>query len=245
MKSALFASSVVALALGTELSVAADQAGPGDDPRVVRRIVAAAEDAFQIPITFEEPAILWDGDLEDQTKRVGARRRSISPKSERMPILEPVQRGTDPGAYLNRAVSAYSTSGGRARYEVRREHGILHVVPTAARSGPGQWKATVPILDAQVVMPSGPMTGLEALDHLVEQISISTGARVVVGVIPVNVLRRLPMPESPPHVESGRAVLARLLGATGQPFRWSLLYGPEQKSFGLSITPVRRAARTR
>jgi len=135
---------------------------------------------------------------------------------------------------LNKIISDYNTTVNPGTFLVRAEEvGRFSVVGYSRSSGSGQ----ASILDHHVNLPHIEQNGLEALISLTQEISAVTGAKVVLGALPYNLLL-------PNKVDIGgtnipaRTQLMQIADSGNTPLIWDLLFDLNDNCYYLSLAPA-------
>ncbi len=203
-----------------------------------------------LPISYEDPVYVFPGDLADVTLEVrrdldrfaaGTAPRVLVPASGRVEVRYAMGEGgilEHPAAVVQALLDDHAARGNPGRFRLIQETGRFFVVPAEVRDAHGEWVAARSVLETQVTLPAQPRSGPELLAALVAAVGRAAGARVILGVAPVEPLLRA-RPAFGAAGEPARQVLVRAL-ATGEAtarrrLAWQLFYDPGLKLHVLNL----------
>jgi len=216
------------------------------DPRPVNAAIHQLQSIFGWPITYEDPPVVFAGDIEDVTARVRKDGKSADePGILRILVARShtfsftlgdrtaLKRGTRAPEELARAaimemLKSYSEStGGATQFALSDSNGIFHVVPTRGRNLSGDPEPVAPILDSVVTISPGQRTAEELISAVCSAVATQKGVRVSFPKLGNLLRQRITQIASLPN-ESARSIPSRLFAeiASPQPVSWGLLYQP-------------------
>ena len=151
-------------------SVVIEAAQPMDE---ATRILA---DRYGVPITFEEPKWLWNGDFVFGRWVVGDPPRFVLPGR-----LYPDETPSAETA-VHELVDAYNAQEKQGiRFQVQKSRLGLHVVPSQFHGADGKLAPAASVLDVPVTVPAAERMAKEHLVAICEAVSRITGVRLLVG----------------------------------------------------------------
>lgn len=219
------------------------------DGRPVAKAITMLEARYGWTITYEDPPYVYAGDIADVTDKVrrdldkypkGAAPRVLVPKGGELSFDYNVtsQAGLppDPVVVVQQLLTASARYG---KFRLEKDHGIIHVIPTAIRSISGKWGPTKSVLDTLITLPAKERTGMQTLEAVCAAISNATQMRVVVGTVPLNLFMQHKDHQGAAG-QKARQVLVQLFErmSNGKSLSWRLLYGPGTKMYVLNIHVV-------
>jgi hypothetical protein len=221
-----------------------------EDPRAVAQTVLTLIERYGYVITYEDPPLVYAGDVQDLTaerhadmsylKKPGAV-REVVPMSETLTIKLPppgsINNPQSMSALLEQVVQAHNANSHGGHLRLQQTEGVFHVVPFESKGPSGQWVSRGSLLDVSITLPESERSGAEMLDTICRAVSNATGAHVVVGHIPLNIVasyRGILVANDEP----ARSVLLRALSGTHRRLTWMLDYDAGAQRYYLSIVPV-------
>lgn len=228
-------------------------------PYPVAEAAIKLEDVYGWAITFEDPPLVYAGDLWDATSvsrkdgkragepgvlqvlapRPGTFSFSFDPPLHREPGAR-APEGLARGAILD-MLKAYSLSIGDVEaFTLTDSNGLFHITPTQRKGASGAWEKIVPLLDAKVTIPPGRRTGEELLNEICHSLASQSGVRVdlfVAGAI--NLLSHSSTQIASRPDETARSILSRFFAelAAPRPVTFHFGYMPSW-GYGLFVRVV-------
>lgn len=220
-----------------------------NDPRPVAKAIEELEARYGVVITYEDPVYEFAGDLVNVAAKVRADYDPARPHAAK-PVLIPrggelrvalpraANLGKPDAARLAEAVCAPTLKGdAAARFGVKGAGDVQHVVPLAARNAQGERAPAASPLDAVVNLPSADRTGLESLEALFALIESQTGAKVVPGTMPLNLMLNGRVRFGCEGCTAREAALEILRGLGGR-LSWQLFYDANEKYHVFNVHSV-------
>lgn len=213
-----------------------------DDPRPLAAAVLEMERRTLRAITYEDPAYIHESevrDVTDEVRRDKSGPRILIPSGGKIDLPLPAGSAEANGreALLQRWLEAHESSDLPGRFRLERNGEILHVVPAQAKGLDGAAVEQRPILDLEVTLPAGRRTAVETLEALVQALDSQVEEKVILGLVPVNLLSQAPGLESV-EGEKARVALVRLLSTVERKLSWQLFYDPGLRWWVLNLHPV-------
>lgn len=223
--------------------------------RPVMRAILQLMATYGYEITYEEPRVVYQGDLEDVTQQ----RRDLNrfppgqaPKVYR-PIGGSIQLALPDDApdqqamygVLNNLVESWRDSNqGGAHFQVEQQDGIFHVIPLEIRDVNGNWQPVQSVLATPISLPSNPRTERDMFDAIARAISANASTKVVCNLNGGFIIGlRASEGATKTYVigaqnEPADSVLARAFELVGQKMTWILTYSPTMHWYFLNIDNV-------
>jgi hypothetical protein len=196
-------------------------------------------------ITYEDPPLLFRGELDDITAEV-ARDRSAPlvrsgkgiwvPRNKALawtehttsetPSIDQVQ------AALHDLLRIHNASDAGGKLKLVREGDVLHVVPARTKLQNGQWWDVFSVMDVPLTIAPGLRNVDEQLDAIFDAIGKKLGVSIGITRRPVNAMQ---VPPSMYQLDgvTGRQQVADILKLINVPTRWSILYDPSTQSYNV------------
>jgi hypothetical protein len=219
------------------------------EPRPVAKAIVVLEARYGWIVTYEDPRYAYSDDIADVTEKVrndlhksqaGDARRVLIPKGGELSFNYYVAPQTglppDPVVVVQQLLTASSQYGS---FRLEKDHGIIHVIPTAIKGISGKLAPTKSVLDASITLAATERTGMQTLEALCAAISNTTKVQVVVGTVPLNLFMHHKDHQGVAG-QRARQVLVQLFErmSNGKNLSWQLLYGPGTKMYALNIHVV-------
>lgn len=223
------------------------------NPRPVLQASMELARRYGYVITYEDPKYAYQGDLKDVTQE----RRDLSrypfgkaPKTYELsggalaltiPNAAQVDESTMYGL-LEEAVQSWTNGGkGGGHFQVQRQDGIFHVVPTEVRDRNGDWQPTHSILDTPITFITQSRDDWQTYKAIGAAVSAVMGIKVITlingGIVLGGAADRnqyvLGAQDEPAAV-----VLMRAFNAMKRRRTWYLLYEPTLRAYVLNIEDV-------
>jgi hypothetical protein len=208
-----------------------------DDPRPVAAAVEAIQHASGQVITYEDPPIVHTSQTTPMVSGGNGDNALLMPKGGSLRFQLPASGSrADVEQSLEAMVANYNASRGAATFAVSHND-VIHVVPDKAMNDEGRLVPIVPVLDTKVTIDAKPRPAMELYGAILGAVSRASGQQVGPGIIPVNGLRTH-IVDVGANNEPARAVLARMIAATGLKMSWRLLYDPGTKDYALNMALI-------
>jgi hypothetical protein len=183
-----------------------------DDPRPVASAVEKLQKLYGRVITYEDPQWI------------------VASETLTVFLPEPGQSGEDAvRTVLQEIIVANSAARNPGEFRWFQSDGRLHVVPVANGNTDRQLPLDVPISIAEKER-----NGIEILEAICQQLSASTGKKVILGIIPVNAFAQHHGSYGASG-ETARDVLSSVLDSIGAGYSWRLLFDPGVQEYALNI----------
>ena len=215
-----------------------------DGPRPVASAAQKLEKLSGRLVTYEDPQ--WavptetvdvtefvrrdlDGTSEDTKTEVP---RVIGPRGGKLSFSVEERDGPsslNPRNVVQKILAANSAAGNSGGFRVLESNGRLHIVPAA--QGDAVHRSP---LDASITIPQEDRNGIQILEAICKQLSLTTGHVVTLGTIPLN-------PFFHHHAfygasgQNAREFLSLVLDSIGPGYSWQLFFDPGDKMYGLNI----------
>ena len=130
---------------------------------------------------------------------------------------------------MQEILAANLAAGNPGAFRVVESNGRLHIVPSA--QGDAVHRSP---LDASITIHQEDRNGIQILEAICKQLSLTTGHVVTLGTIPLN-------PFFHHHASYGasglkaREFLSSVLDSIGPGYSWQLFFDPGDKVYGLNI----------
>ena len=177
-------SAAALLLLGRTVSLA--QAPAVGSTRITSpRPLADASDLLQHlygkVVTYEEPVLVWRGELESQAGRDPNRKWGLFPKPQG--FLVPSDTSLDPNlaSALSKTLDAYHQQTSGTRFQILTSNWGLHIVPVQAHDENGDLVPTGSVLDSRVTVATEERTPEQHLLALLAAATSATGTSIVTG----------------------------------------------------------------
>jgi hypothetical protein len=207
-----------------------------DAARPLSAAVEALEKRYGWVVTYEDPALVYAGDIKDVTWSVRKNYDEGPPRFfgvvggpfDFSYTIPADARGPNEMAVLGDLLDAYHASAYPGVFGLVRTGPIVHVVPTMRKNVSGELEAQSSLLDTRISLTDADRTAYEALIAIVEAVSDAAGADVGPGVgpgmVPTNLFLTTRVRVGAKD-EPARTVLLRLLDATSTQVKlsWKLL----------------------
>lgn len=237
------------------------------DPRPLAKAAQAFELHYGIPMSYEDPAYAYDGDLIDKTdptyKISHPDVRALIPKGGsvvlRGNLSALVSSPTDAIPLLQPLLDDHVRAGNPGEFALVQSGDGVVIVPTKVRDANGILLADQSPLEVRISFPELQRTDLETLDAICGTILANSGKKVMVATTPFIGLRSSGARGSyyvtiGANNEPARSVLQRTLAGLQWPdprtqgsilkMGWRLLYDPGQKVYALNVHQVFKEAPT-
>jgi hypothetical protein len=233
-----------------------------DDPRPVAKAAEELVARYGYVITYEDPPLAYEGDLQDVTTQVrrdldrhplGKAPKIVVPRGGSLTVRLPSSASVNTqtiASVLGQLVSAHSIRNQGGRFRVVQVGDVFHVVPTEIRDRNGNWIAQSSVLDTPISLPMEDRSELEMIDAVVKAVSSAAHAKIYIsGGFGMGIS----VPDRPASYRLGadneraRDVLMRALVLLNDPKagtwrpqrqRWQMLYDSDDKTYFLDISPV-------
>jgi hypothetical protein len=230
--------------------------------RPVADAILEIERRHGIVISYEDPPLVYMGDLQDVTTEVRKDLTEFAARGEQPPPVLVPKGGNLSMAYdieraagvpinvegmLGELLQANTDAGNAGSFRVLSVPDMVHVLPVASRNVAGTVTAVEPVLDAIISLSLENVNGFEAFRAFCEAVSQATGQTVHPGTIPTNLFLNTSISLNEAQVVA-REVLLYILEQlpTTARLSWKLFYGPEGGGappdvglYALNIHPVR------
>jgi hypothetical protein len=233
-----------------------------NDPRPLMKAADLVERRYGIPISYEDPEYLYEGDIhrgnvsevaDPEYRRLHPNASFVRPVDGALNIdfSNTTKATTSVLGLLTGLASQHSNNGNPGRFRVAQLGTGIVIVPTEARSNAGVWTPSRTVLDFRIGFPTSSRSGDNTLAVFCQAVSLASGMAVVRGGGP-NELQNLAVTIGANN-EVARDVLVKILatlqwadGTTAPISRrvWRLLYSPSEHNYVLSLPGVQVEARS-
>ncbi len=222
------------------------------DPRPVAKAVLEVERRSGVAINYEDPRIVFAGDLEDITNAVvTAEQREMAVRSGRGPVQIIVPRSRVLAvpmaadatrrtpwsldaltAALTSVVASNNALSDRpASFRVTRINSALFVEPVDVRDESGARVATASVLSSPITLEQVPRTAVEALESILREASKAARVRIDVGALPMRLFASQVTIGA--NSEPANEVLMRLFRSLSRDGMASTVHHPSDLSYRL------------
>jgi hypothetical protein len=207
-----------------------------DDPRPLAAAVKELAIQHGWQITYEDPPYLHPNDVVEQSVYdPNAAPGHKVPKGGRFSakVAVPDRPDQQRGA-AEQLVRAYNASRGGNFFAVLPGDSLVHIVPRQTIGVSGTPVPTKPILDTHVTVAPRQRSAADLIEEICRNLSRLTGTEVVVGTVPINLLKGTKISLGASN-QTARSALEKLVIEMRVPLSWRLLYDPELKWYVLNI----------
>ena len=221
-------------------------------PRPVLKAVEELNAKYTYIITYEEPKILYPGDVEDVTRQRRAEAKSrgkvvMAPRvlalnsgsvEVRLPTIVHVSEAAMYNLLQGVVRSWNDSNQGGAHFEVEEDGAAFHIVPAEIRDQNGNWRSIQSILNAPISFPTALRSDSGTFKAIAYALRVVAGARVF-SIVNGGVRLGGP-PDTKQYLigakdEPGVEVLMRAFKAMGAKRTWYLNYDPTSRAYVLNI----------
>jgi hypothetical protein len=143
---------------------------------------------------------------------------------------------------LQNIVTQYNQGRGPGEFVVYQEgENQFSIVGAGIRTPNGSVVQVKPLLDQVIALPQEDVPAGTAVGLIIGALSKSSGTKVKVGTIPLNLLGQIHGPVGGTQALPAREVLKGVLQESPYPLSWQLRYDADMKSFYLNIVPATRS----
>ena len=224
-----------------------------EDPRPIDKALELLQSKYGYVVTYEDPRYAYEGDLKDVSQQMTG---SSEPRDRRIRTLVPVggavnisipttvidSRALVP--VLGQLLQSHSALQRGGHFRLLEDGGVFHVIPTEVQDRSGNWQPQSSLLDSTITVPKlTNANGGTMLNAICESLTKGSGARVVVGIVPVNMLMQH-RGDLEANSEVARTVLLRALAFSSPQLSWSLLYDAGLQIFVLNVSLIEKPGPT-
>ena len=210
--------------------------------RCLASIVYTLSKNYGLPLTYEDPPLLYRGDLIDvtsanyQSKSPGD--RMYLPRGGPLAFTYPIDitgHIYDIHAILGDLLDAYKASGYPGTFKLEEANGVFNIVPESVLDRSGRWVLVDPIMQTNISFPAqAKRTNKEVLTLLIGVLSAKAGSKIVLGTNLSNIFEEALFEEAVADMPAA-TLLERMSTRTGGHRLWLLLYEPNFRYYVLSI----------
>jgi hypothetical protein len=219
-----------------------------EDPRPIAKALELLQSKYGYVVTYEDPRYTYEGDLKDVSQQMTGsvdprhRIRTLVPVGGAVNISVPTtaidSRTLTP--VLSQLLQSHAALQKGGHFRLLEEGGVFHVIPTEVQDRSGNWQPQSSLLDSTITVPKlTNADGMTMLDAICESLTRGSGARVLVGTVPVNMLMQH-RGDLEANSEVARAVLLRALAFSSPQLSWSLLYDAGLQIFVLNVSLIEK-----
>lgn len=218
-----------------------------DGPRPLAECLDRVERTFGWIVTYEDPPYQHASETDDVTSSVRrdgkTHPRVVVPRGGAFGFsyaLPSSGAAPEPAALLEALLARYEASGNPGYFRALTEGAAFHVVPTRFVNDAGVIVEYISLLESMISLEPGERTVLEVVRSIVAAVGTETGARIVVGAAPLNILQLRVRVDS--STQRARTLLDRYLASTQRQISWRLFYDPGMKLHVLNLHGVPNTA---
>ena len=219
------------------------------DPRPMAGVADLLERRYGIPISYEDPAYMYPGDLVGRVQPNGP--AILLPKGGSVAVSIPTgaQIGAPDGvvAILQAALTSYRQAGNSGDFKLLQNDGAILVVPTSVRDLDGVTTPVQSPLDVPISFPQTVGNGVDVVAGICQAVTRASGSSVLVGSLPFQSLATQTVTLSASN-ETARNVMLRLFAALNwadsrtitpvSKLSWRLLYDAAAHKYYLNLHAV-------
>lgn len=164
-----------------------------NDPRPLAKAAEALEREYGVPISYEDPAYAFSGDVVDKTdpqyKALHPDAKVLIPRGGSISVTMPSQplnlaspSGGDPLSVIQEALSAHAAAGYPGQFKAVKTAIGYAVLPTGVRSTAGAVVAELSPFDTPISFPTIQRGVGETLKLICQTVSSASGRTLVLGV---------------------------------------------------------------
>jgi hypothetical protein len=216
------------------------------NPRPLDKAVDFLEAKYGWRMTYEDPLVLYLGDLTDtrpQPSRPGSKpsyawRWGSIDMRHVLPSLLSLQ--DDPAVLLQRAIDLYNAGRGVGEFRLLRTGDVFHVIPAKTKNVDGEMVEVASLLDTPVTFPEQEREIGQTMRAITDAVGLATS--VTLNRNPLNLGLRHDWEKVVfgASNEPARSALLRLFAMTGnEALSWSLLCAAGERRCTLNIRQIR------
>jgi hypothetical protein len=226
------------------------------DPRPLAKAGELFERRYGIPVSYEDVAYVYDGDVIDQTdpdyKKTHPNIRALIPRGGAVTIrgqagaVVPTPR--EASLVLQTALDDHARANNPGEFALLQNSDGLVIVPSSSRDANGILAPDHSPLETNISFLQVQRTALEALESICSAVTGASGKKVVVGTTPFRSLSGQMVVKVGAVNEQARSVLFRALAgiqptdprtkAPSIKLAWQLLYDPGERMYALNVHQV-------
>ena len=215
--------------------------------RPVTEIVQQISDRTGVVITYEDPPILFPGEIDDVTAEVARDpdaalvrngRGVLVPKNK---VLEWTEQTTSTVPTIGQVevslldlLRVHNATDAGGKLKLVRDGDILHVVPTRTKLENGQWWDVFSVMDVPITVAPEQRSVDDQLDAIFHAIGKKLGVFIRIVRSPVNTIQVAASMYQLDGV-TGRNAVMEVLQKTNTPTRWAILYDPSIEGYYVSF----------
>jgi len=135
-------------------------------------------------ISYEEPVLVWRGELEGALGRDESQKWGLYPKEQAFTMPLATEGQTDLSQVLDKVLNAFHEQTSSTRFQILKSAWGYHLVPRQAHDANGVLVPTTSLLDASVTVAIQERTPEEHILALADAIKHATGVAMDVSAIP-------------------------------------------------------------
>jgi hypothetical protein len=199
------------------------------DGRPLSAVISQLETRYGWTITYEDPPYESPFDVDDVTSQVARdpknfKGKVLVPRTREFDFKYPNADQSQAEAVLTALVRDYNMVN-LDRFRLLRTDKFFHVVPSVSNDKTGQPTERQSRLDVRVTIPDADRSVLETVELVVTQVRERSGAPLVAGRLPINLLSQKRL-RTGATKEPARDVLVRALTSTGRDLTWRIPCDP-------------------
>ena len=238
-------------------------------PRPLAKAAEALEGRYGIPVSYEDPAYVYDGDIVDFTdpaykishpgiRALGVKSGSVVLRGN---LSASVRSPADAISLFQSLLDDHVRAGNPGEFALVQSGDGVVIVPTKVRDANGILSPDQSPLEVRISFPEQERTANEAMDAICGAILANSGKKVVLGMDPFGGIRST-------DPRGARATYYVTIGATNEPARsvlqrtlaglqwanpsikspilkmaWRLLYDPGERAYALNVHQLPRVVR--
>jgi len=224
-------------------------------PRPVLKAVEDLSEKYGYVITYEEPKVVYSGDVQDITQQRMAEAKAqgkvvmvrrvlaLNGGSVEVPLPTTAQVSVSTMySLLQQLVRSWTDSNqGGAHFAVEEDGAIFHIVPTEVRDQNGNWQTVQSILNVPISLATEARTDLDTFKAIANAVAAQAGVRlrwVVNGGLMIGGQLNTKRYVIGAQGEPAATVLMRAFKSMGTKRTWYLNYDPTSHTYVLNIDDV-------
>ncbi len=236
-----------------------------NDPRPLAQAAQQLELKFGTGISYEDAAWTYSGDSikaaqTDWGRKIAEKNpafKAVIPAGGSLQIKIPFDRASrrpipSVNTVLQNVLDQHKVRGNPGEFTFVNLGDDFSIMPTMARDEAGRMVPARSPLDFPISFSSAERSGIETLQLICDTVTVASGRKVDLGIVPSNLLFNSVVQLSA-NGEGARDVLIKALRALRWPdprnlgqipkLSWSLLYGPDTQYYSLNIKGVEQEVR--